>query len=316
MGADLLGETLAAFKFKEFNIADFQLGAPWAISTKGFPPGVNLIVVEGACWFRLPDGRDVRLRAGQSVLVPRGGDLIFASDLELRAALVTEVWEEEQLRELSEEPATLHERHWGGDGDLCRILGFAFELEETAEEQLLPHLPETIIVDNTVPTQRLARHLREFFATSAVLEPGEVATRTRFAEGLVIDQLRRYTLSTEHEAGWLAGIGHRKLQKAMALIHMRYDEPWSTQALAKECGMSRASFAKHFNDILGQPPAEYLNDWRVRKARHLLAATRLPLSEIAFRVGFSSEIAFRRNVRRVLGKSPRDIRKSGSAPIE
>jgi hypothetical protein len=153
MGADLLGETLAAFKFKEFNIADFQLGAPWAISTKGFPPGVNLIVVEGACWFRLPDGRDVRLRAGQSVLVPRGGDLIFASDLELRAALVTEVWEEEQLRELSEEPATLHERHWGGDGDLCRILGFAFELEETAEEQLLPHLPETIIVDNTVPTQ-------------------------------------------------------------------------------------------------------------------------------------------------------------------
>ena len=53
---------------------------------------------------------------------------------------------------------------------------------------------------------------------------------------------------------------------------------------------------------------EYLNNWRVGRAKTLMTEGDLPMSAIAYRVGFATEIAFRRNVQRVLGKTPREIR--------
>lgn len=308
MYLDLLGETLAALTFKELNLVDFQLGAPWAISTEGFAPGFNLIVEAGRCDVRLPDGAVVELTAGQSILMPRGGWITYASSLNVPAAKLTDVWEEDDFRELGDFPAAFEQKVWGGNGEICRILGFAFELSETAEEQLLPSLPDAVIPTNSDATVQMARALRRYLNHAGSIEPGEFATRARFAEGLVIEQIRQHILSTDYQAGWIAGLRHPKLHQAIALIHKQYAERWTLEALARACGMSRASFAKQFHDVLGQPPMEYLNNWRVRRAKTLITEGTLPISAVAYRVGFATELAFRRNVQRVTGKTPREIR--------
>ena len=308
MYLDLLGETLAALTFKELNLVDFQLGAPWAISTEGFVPSFNLIVNKGRCHVRLPDQTEVVLTAGQSILMPRGGWITYASSLSVPASKLTDVWEEDEFHELGDYPAAFEEKVWGGDGETCRILGFAFELSETAEEQLLPSLPDAIVLTNSQATTQMAKALRRYVKQADAIEPGEFATRARFAEGLVIEQIRQHILSTDYQAGWIAGLRHPKLHQALALIHKQYDERWTIDALARACGMSRASFAKQFHDVLDQPPMEYLNNWRIRRAKTLMTESNLPISEIAYRVGFSTEIAFRRNVHRVLGRTPRAIR--------
>ena len=308
MYLDLLGDALAALTFKELNLVDFQLGAPWAISTEGFAPSFNLIVGAGRCEVRLPDGSDVQLTEGQSILMPRGGWITYASSLNVPAAKLTEVWDEDEFRELGDYPAKFEQKIWGGDGEVCRLLGFAFELSETAEEQLLPSLPDAIILTNSQATIQMAKALRRYLNQAEHIEPGEFATRARFAEGLVIEQIRQHILSTDYQTGWIAGLRHPKLHQALALIHTQYAERWTIEALARACGMSRASFAKQFHDVLGQPPMEYLNNWRVGRAKTLMTEGDLPMSAIAYRVGFASEIAFRRNVQRALGRTPRDIR--------
>ena len=308
MYLDLLGDALSALTFKELNLVDFQLGAPWAISTEGFAPGFNLIVEAGRCEVRLPDGAEIELNAGQSILMPRGGCVTYASSLNVPAAKLTDVWEEDDFRELGDFPAAFEQKIWGGDGEVCRLLGFAFELSETAEEQLLPSLPQAIILTNTEAIIQMGKALRRYLNQADSIEPGEFATRARFSEGLVIEQIRQHILSTDYHAGWIAGLRHPRLHQALALIHKQYEERWTIEGLARASGMSRASFAKQFHDVLGQPPMEYLNNWRVRRARPLMTEGDLPMSAIAFRVGFATEIAFRRNVRRVLGKTPREVR--------
>ncbi len=315
MMTDLLGDILAALSFRELNITEFQLRAPWAISTDGFRPGFNLILVEGSCWISLLNGRNIRLTAGQSILLPRGGSIKYASDPKVSAAKLTDLWDEAQFHPLSDFPAVFFEKAWGGDGAKSRFLGFAFELAETVEERVLPSLPDVILLDASEQASHLVQAFRTYLAGGQTMEPGEFAIRARFAEGIVIEQLRRHILSSGYETGWIAGIRHPKLQTAIALIHKRFDEQWSLETLAKACGMSRASFAKEFCDITGQPPITYLNDVRVHKARTLLMAGKLSISDIAFRVGFGTEFAMRRNVRRLLGQTPRDIRRDAAQSV-
>ena len=308
MYLDLLGDALGALTFKELNIVDFQLGAPWAINTEGFEYGFNLIVKSGSCEIRLEDGTEVHLVAGQCILMPRGGLITYASSLSVPPVKLTNVWEEETFRDLGDTPAAFEQKIWGGKGEVCRLLGFAFELSDTAEEQLLPSLPDAIILTNSQPAQQMAKALRRYLTQAKAIEPGEFATRARFAEGLVIEQIRQHILSTDYQAGWIAGLRHPKLYRSLTLIQKHYAESWTLDALAQACGMSRSSFAKQFHDVLGQTPMEYLNNWRVLRAKSLLQDSTLPISEIAFRTGFRTEAAFRRNVRRVLGKQPRGIR--------
>jgi len=47
----------------------------------------------------------------------------------------------------------------------------------------------------------------------------------------------------------------------------------------------------------------------VAKARELLASTRLPLSEIALKVGFADQSHFARRFRQAVGVSPGQFRK-------
>ena len=68
--------------------------------------------------------------------------------------------------------------------------------------------------------------------------------------------------------------------------------------------MSRATFARVFQQALGQAPMKYLAEWRMTLARDLLLDQDTPLAEIAGRVGYSSPYAFAAAFRRHHGQPP------------
>jgi AraC-like DNA-binding protein len=58
--------------------------------------------------------------------------------------------------------------------------------------------------------------------------------------------------------------------------------------LAALSGLSRAAFARILQLALGQPPIQYLTEWRMTLARDHLRAGELTLTQIGTRTGYAS----------------------------
>ena len=65
--------------------------------------------------------------------------------------------------------------------------------------------------------------------------------------------------------------------------------------------MSRTVFAERFVALLGRTPMQYLAEWRMHLADEMLRARGSSVAQVAERVGYQTEAAFRRAFRRVRG---------------
>ncbi|PWJ52955.1 transcriptional regulator, AraC family with amidase-like domain [Quadrisphaera granulorum] len=80
--------------------------------------------------------------------------------------------------------------------------------------------------------------------------------------------------------------------------------------LARWYGTSRRTFDRDFRAAVGESPLQWLLHQRVLRAQQLLESSDLSVEEVAHRTGFSSAVALRPHVRRVLGVSPQRYRES------
>jgi transcriptional regulator GlxA family with amidase domain len=121
---------------------------------------------------------------------------------------------------------------------------------------------------------------------------------------------------TELETGWLKGLKDPHIGRALALLHQDLAAPWSTNALAREVGLSRSSFVERFTTLVGIPPIRYLLVWRLQTAKQQLAESAKSIGQLARAVGYESEEAFGRAFKREFGISPgafRDRHAAGQA---
>ena len=95
----------------------------------------------------------------------------------------------------------------------------------------------------------------------------------------------------------------------MALLHTRPAHDWTVAELSRAVATSKTVIDR-FNLLVGRPPIRYLTEWRLNLASGLLRTTESGITEIATRVGYSSEEAFSRAFKRWLGKSPAHWRES------
>ena len=68
--------------------------------------------------------------------------------------------------------------------------------------------------------------------------------------------------------------------------------------------MSRSGFAERFATLVGQPPMQYLTDWRMHLAARQLQESRDGVAKVGFSVGYESEAAFSKAFKRQFGVSP------------
>ncbi len=100
----------------------------------------------------------------------------------------------------------------------------------------------------------------------------------------------------------------RRLLRAKDRMDAASHEAWPVHRLARVSGVSEAHFARSFKEAFGLPPHRYLLTRRIERAASLLRDTDLPITEIAFRTGWSSLGTFGRTFRDVIGESPGDHR--------
>jgi AraC-like DNA-binding protein len=121
-------------------------------------------------------------------------------------------------------------------------------------------------------------------------------------------------LSVANPRGLLAALADPRLSKALAAIHERPGDGWTIQSMAQVAGMSRTAFAERFHETLGQPPIQYLSNWRASEAKRLLRNRRFSVAAIAQQLGYRSEAAFRRFFKRMEGVGPGRVRAKSGDP--
>jgi AraC-like DNA-binding protein len=112
----------------------------------------------------------------------------------------------------------------------------------------------------------------------------------------------------------LGSEAQRTVRKAMAYIHEHYAEPISREEMAAHVGVSPRHLTRCFQQELALAPITYLNRYRVKRAKQMLARGEKNITEIAGAVGFASSNYFTDAFRREAGMSPRDYQRRNLAP--
>jgi AraC-like DNA-binding protein len=96
----------------------------------------------------------------------------------------------------------------------------------------------------------------------------------------------------------------RHLLRVRDLIDRAYAAPLDVPALARSAHVSEAYFSRSFKAAFGETPHQYLLRRRMERAKALLRAGKLPVTEVCLAVGFTSLGSFSTQFRRFVGESP------------
>lgn len=308
---DALSDILAAVRLSSGAFLDAELSAPWCIAAQVGPEDCRPIghvpahlvayhyVVAGRMWIQTGDAPPLEVGAGEIVLLPRNDPHVLGSAPGLRPAVIDHL-----IRPpAGPGPATL--RHGAGGAITQIVCGFLGC--EAPNNPLVATLPVLLrlTLGEGVGDEWIAssfRHAAQEFATGGI---GSATVLGKLAELLFVEAVRRYVATLpEDRTGWLAGLRDRAVGRALALMHTRVAEHWTTAALARECGLSRSAFAERFTTLIGLPPMRYLTQWRLQLAAVRLRDHTRPMAQIAYELGYESDAAFNRAFKRQFGITP------------
>jgi AraC-like DNA-binding protein len=254
------------------------------------------IVTAGRCYGGLVGQEQVELVAGDVLVFPHGDAHIMSSSRGLR--LGPDVNSAAPARF----PATLFLGTKGQSTTsfVCGFLG----CDLRPFNPLLAALPHrlhlrgmsdawhTTFIDRVTEESRLGR-------------AGADTVLTRLAELMFIEVVRRYLDSLPPgQTGWLAGLRDEVVGRTLTLLHAQPGRAWTLALLARETASSRSSLTRRFTELIGQPPMQYLAQWRMQVAANLLAQGNGKVAAVGADVGYDSEAAFSRAFKKATGQSP------------
>lgn len=305
---DVLTDVLAAMRLSGGVVFDAEFSAPWCVESHlgpedcqpFFEQPAHVIayhfVTAGSLLCKVEGAPPVYAKAGDILLLTRNEPHILGS------ALGGEVKIARDLIEMPEHGELAHVR-WGGGGErtamFCGFLGTAGPM--TPVLLCLPRLLK-------ISTQEGAR--RQWLISSLQYAATEVrgaaaATVAKLAELLFAEAVQQYAANLPPgESGWFAALRDPAIGRVLTLVHARYAEDWTADALAREVGMSRSAFAGRFTELLAESPMRYCARWRMQVAANMLRDSQQNIFNVAYHVGFNSEAAFSRAFKREFGLPP------------
>jgi AraC-like DNA-binding protein len=183
---------------------------------------------------------------------------------------------------------------------LCGFLG----CDVAPFNPVLAALPRRLHVRHPAQPDRLDSLVEFAMSESAQKEAGSDCVLLRLSELMFVEVVRRHLSALPEQAGWLSALRDSVAGRALALLHNDPARAWSLQTLAREAGVSRTLLADRFASTMGQPPMQYLKQWRMQLAAGLLAEGDAKVALVALRVGYESEAAFSRAFKKEVGVPP------------
>lgn len=100
------------------------------------------------------------------------------------------------------------------------------------------------------------------------------------------------------------------VEKAESYIGTNYSYPVTVEDVAAYVGISRSHLFRSFQNYMGKSPKEYLTEYRIKQACHLLKETDLSVSAIAYSVGFGNNLYFSKAFKKQKGIGPSEYRRT------
>ena len=268
----------------------------WAVRYSSFGDPSFCTILEGSCHLAVDGAPPVTLEAGDFVLLPAtpGFTMSGFEDAET-AELVTidphatsgSIWEM---------------RH--GDAEAApdvRMLGGYFAFASPDAGLLVSQLPALIHLRGAARLTTLVQMVRD---ETGAERPGRDLVLARLVEILLVEAIRAVGRE-DAPPGLLRGLADPQIAKAIRRIHDAPSQGWTVAALAQEAALSRSAFFNRFARIVGVPPMEYVQGWRMSLAKDMLRRGAGRLDEIAERVGYGSASAFSTAFARQVGMPPK-----------
>jgi AraC-like DNA-binding protein len=286
-----------------------MMDPPWSIRIEDQAPLSLVSMVKGRAWVIPDDDAPVRLDAG-SVAVMRGPDpYTFADDPATQAQVV--IHPGQHCTTPDGQPLAramgLGVRSWGNSatGPTSMLIG-TYERHSEIGRPLLSVLPRLVVMQAGEWNSPLVPMLSQEITRD---EPGQEAVLDRLLDLLLVAVLRAWLSRHRAEApGWYRAQGDPVAGKALRALQNDPAQPWTVATLARETGVSRATLARRFHELVGEPPMAFLTAWRLALAADLLREPGATIGAVARQVGYSSPFALSAAFKRVRGVSPKEHR--------
>lgn len=118
-----------------------------------------------------------------------------------------------------------------------------------------------------------------------------------------------------NDVRYLTAFNDAHLGPAMRLMHEQPGRAWTVPLLARQAGISKSAFSERFRQAVGQPPLQYLTEYRMHKACELLRSSKVGIKQISGLVGYESASSFTNTFKRWIGCTPAEYRKAGRKAI-
>ncbi|MEU6788613.1 AraC family transcriptional regulator [Nonomuraea angiospora] len=281
------------------------LDPPWSMRIQDEAPLSLIAQVRGESWIAFDSGEPVRLSPGEVAIARGPRPYTVASEPGLKPQVV--ILPGQECRTIDGESPydtmSMGVRTWGNDpsGGTVLLTG-TYNLEGEVSRRLLDALPQLLVQPGAPISSLLGAEIVKD-------EPGQEAVLDRLLDLLLIAVLRSWFATHANEApAWYRAMGDAVVGRAMRLLQNNPAHPWTVAALATEVGVSRASLARRFTELVGEPPMSFLTDWRLALAADLLREPNATIGSVARKVGYGSPFALSAAFKRVRGVSPQEYR--------
>lgn len=305
---DPLSDLLRVVRLDSAFFYAVEAAAPWGIETAAarelapriLPGAEHLIgyhiLTRGRCFAGLPGDEQVELAPGDVVVFPHGDANLMSSSRGLRLTPGVNTRAPARYPDI----CLIGDRSRGDASLVCGFLG----CDRRPFNPLLAALPRMMHVRGMSDgwPGGFARQLTE---ESRLGRAGSECILSRLAELMFIGVVRRYLEDLPAgQTGWLAGLRDEVVARALTLLHGRPGHSWTLDELAREAASSRSNLTKRFTALVGQPPMQYLAQWRMQVAADRLVRSGARVAAVGAEVGYDSEPAFSRAFKKITGLAP------------
>jgi AraC-like DNA-binding protein len=258
-------------------------------------------LLKGACYLKMQNATPIKMSVGDIVFIPHGASHSLSGSPQnfcVPASQYTKAL-------LSGNPL------FQGNEEETVLIGGHLEIDSDIQHPFIKYLPKLIHISNlqteiNVWLNNIAAFMNEELSGQ---REGSKLILSRVADIFFLLIIRVYLEQENIGQGFLYALSDGKISNSLKSMHEFPDKEWKIEQLAAKAGMSRSSYCREFKRLVCDTPMGYLTDWRIMKSKEFLLSSKENISDVAARVGYSSEAAFNRLFKSKVGETPANYRR-------
>ena len=298
---NVLGDVLNTLRFRGSIFFRSQLASPWGMSLSKLENPRFHIALNGNFFLgsEKNDKQLINVKHMDIVLIPHG-DTHWIADQPDRNLI-----QSKHAIEACELGTPLFQQGDSTNQIMCGLVHFDKELLHP----VISSLPSVLHFTNIEDDDPIWMSVMLIDAEMKGAYASQTPIIDRLTEILFLQLINKYVNENTDATGFFAAIHERRIRQLLELIHQEPELQWTLEMLGKRAGMSRATLARQFKNVIGISPMTYVTNWRMIKAYHLLKYSSQSLDEVAERVGFSTARTLSKAFHRHFGYRPSDLRR-------